>query len=75
MKLFQNIGKIEKLEYLFHKIGPYAGQPRGYAFLTFCKREDAVKARKDFDGKRLFGKTLLVKPARNVTPVYPFIVE
>lgn len=66
VKLFQNAGEIDKLEYLFHKIGPLAGQPRGYAFLTFNKREDAMRARKDFDGKTLLGRTLLVKAARSV---------
>lgn len=66
VKLFQNAGTIDKLEYLFHKIGPQAGQPRGYAFLTFSKREEAIRARKEFDGKSLLGRTLLVKPARSV---------
>ena len=69
VKLFQNAGEIDKLEYLFHKIGPLAGQPRGYAFLTFSKREDALRARKDFDGKSLLGRTLLVKAARSVNKV------
>lgn len=69
VKLFQNAGTIDKLEYLFHKIGPQAGQPRGYAFLTFSKREEAVRARKEFDGKSLLGRTLLVKPARSVQKV------
>ena len=69
VKLFQNGGTIDKLEYLFHKIGPQAGQPRGYAFLTFSKREEAIRARKEFDGKSLLGRTLLVKPARSVHKV------
>jgi len=69
VKLFQNAGEIDKLEYLFHKIGPLAGTPRGYAFLTFNKREDALRARKDFDGKTLLGRTLLVKAARSVNKV------
>ena len=69
VKLFQNAGQIDKLEYLFHKIGPQAGQPRGYAFLTFAKREEAIKARREFDGKMLLGRTLLVKPARSVNKV------
>lgn len=75
VKLFQNAGTIDKLEYLFHKIGPQAGQPRGYAFLTFSKREEAIKARKEFDGKILLGRTLLVKPARSVHKVGTLIIE
>jgi len=67
VRLFRNCGTINKLEYLFHKIGPQAGQPRGYAFLTFAKRDDAIKARREFDGKTLLGRTLLVKPARSVS--------
>jgi len=67
VRLFRNCGPINKLEYLFHKIGPQAGQPRGYAFLTFTKRDDAIKARREFDGKTLLGRTLLVKPARSVS--------
>jgi len=69
VRLFRNCGTINKLEYLFHKIGPQAGQPRGYAFLTFAKRDDAIKARREFDGKTLLGRTLLVKPARSVSHV------
>ncbi|KAK4015474.1 hypothetical protein OUZ56_030453 [Daphnia magna] len=30
------------------------------------KREEAIRARKEFDGKSLLGRTLLVKPARSV---------
>lgn len=72
IRLFHDCGPIEKLDYLFHKTGPLAGQPRGYAFLTFNKKEDAVKARREFDGKKLLGRTLLVKPARSVSKVIHF---
>jgi len=67
VRLFRNCGPINKLEYLFHKIGPQAGQPRGYAFLTLTKRDDAIKARREFDGETLLGRTLLLKPARSVS--------
>ena len=69
VRLFQNCGVIDKLDYLFHKTGPQAGQPRGYAFVTFFKREDAVRARREFDGKVLLGRTLYVKTARSVSKV------
>ena len=69
VRLFRNCGPINKPEYLFHKIGPQAGQPRGYAFLTLTKRDDAIKARREFDGETLLGRTLLLKPARSVSHV------
>lgn len=30
---------------LFHRSGPLSGQPRGYAFVTYTRKEDAVKAK------------------------------
>ena len=60
VRLFRNCGPINKPEYLFHKIGPQAGQPRVYAFLTLTKRDDAIQARREFDGETLLGRTLLL---------------
>lgn len=45
LKLVQKYGSIEKFDLLFHRTGPLAGQPRGYAFVTYVNLEDARNAR------------------------------
>lgn len=35
LKIVQKYGKIEKFDMLFHRSGPLAGYPRGYAFVTY----------------------------------------
>ncbi|PWN51958.1 hypothetical protein IE53DRAFT_367629 [Violaceomyces palustris] len=39
VQTFSRYGKIAKLDFLFHKAGPQRGQPRGYAFLEYSKKE------------------------------------
>lgn len=39
VKLFEPFGKITQLDYLFHKSGPKRGQPRGYCFLEYSRKE------------------------------------
>ncbi|SCZ96760.1 BZ3500_MvSof-1268-A1-R1_Chr4-1g06693 [Microbotryum saponariae] len=39
MQLCSKHGKIQQLDYLFHKSGPLRGKPRGYAFVEFSTRD------------------------------------
>ena len=39
MKLFEPHGKITFLDYMFHWSGPKKGQPRGYCFLEYEKKQ------------------------------------
>ncbi|CAI5943219.1 unnamed protein product [Closterium sp. NIES-65] len=39
IKMFTPYGKIRREEYLWHTYGPKRGEPRGYAFVEYSKRE------------------------------------
>ena len=39
LKLFTPFGKIRREEFLWHTHGPKRGEPRGFAFVEFSKRE------------------------------------
>lgn len=39
MQVCAKLGKIAKLDYLFHKTGPQKGKPRGYAFVEYATAE------------------------------------
>ncbi|CDZ96186.1 rna-binding domain-containing protein [Phaffia rhodozyma] len=60
IKIFSRFGKIAKLDFLFHKSGPMRGKPRGYAFVEFATKEDAMKALTGLHDKPLRGRNLVV---------------
>ncbi|KAG6449433.1 hypothetical protein O3G_MSEX006053 [Manduca sexta] len=51
---------------LFHRSGPNAGQPRGFAFVTYKMRQDAIKAMNSLNGQMLGSKRICVKFAKNI---------
>jgi RNA recognition motif-containing protein len=57
LKLFQPFGKVKNFQFLFTK----EGEPRGYMFLTYEKREHAVHAMKKLRGKMAMGKPLKIR--------------
>ncbi|KAK7865095.1 hypothetical protein R5R35_014630 [Gryllus longicercus] len=67
LKLLQKYGAIEKFDLLFHRSGPLAGQPRGYAFVTYSTSEDAVKAKDCLNGVLLGCKRIVVRWANSVS--------
>lgn len=34
--MFSKFGHVNKLDFLFHKVGPLKGKPRGYAFIEYA---------------------------------------
>ncbi|ORX94806.1 RNA-binding domain-containing protein [Basidiobolus meristosporus CBS 931.73] len=64
-QLFQKYGKITGLDFLFHTAGPLQGQPRGYCFVEYSKREEAMKAISELNSKRLRGRPLVVNLSRS----------
>jgi RNA recognition motif-containing protein len=46
---------------MWHNFGPRRGEPRGYCFVEYKTREEAVKAKSSMDGKKLLGKSLRVR--------------
>lgn len=61
IKMFNPHGKIKREEYLWHTHGPKKGEPRGYAFVEYSKRQEAERAQKAMNGKIAFGRPLVVR--------------
>ncbi|OAD69414.1 hypothetical protein PHYBLDRAFT_116656 [Phycomyces blakesleeanus NRRL 1555(-)] len=66
VKLFEPFGKITFLDYMFHWSGPKKGQPRGYCFLEYEKKEEALKAMSALHGRIVKGRPLVVSFAHMV---------
>ncbi|KAG9301640.1 hypothetical protein G9A89_016710 [Geosiphon pyriformis] len=60
IKLFEAYGKITHLDYLFHKSGPRRGQPRGYCFLEYSRKEEALKAMTTMHSKVIKHRAIIV---------------
>ncbi|KAF8528375.1 hypothetical protein BU17DRAFT_73461 [Hysterangium stoloniferum] len=60
LQLFSKHGKVSKLDFLFHKTGPAKGKPRGYAFVEYGSKDDAIKALGALHDKLLRGRRLVV---------------
>ncbi|KAI0708098.1 hypothetical protein C8T65DRAFT_650572 [Cerioporus squamosus] len=60
LQVFSKFGKINKLDFLFHKAGPLKGKPRGYAFVEYGSKDDAEKALTHAHDKLLRGRKLVV---------------
>ncbi|XP_063378363.1 probable RNA-binding protein 18 [Cydia fagiglandana] len=65
LKMVRVYGSIEKFDMLFHRSGPAAGQSRGFAFVTYQRRQDAVLAMNSLNGQLLGCKKICVKFAKN----------
>ncbi|XP_018325116.1 probable RNA-binding protein 18 [Agrilus planipennis] len=71
IKMLQKYGTIEKFDLLFHRSGPLTGLPRGYAFVTFLNKEDAVKAKSGLNNKLLGTKCISVMWAHSLSKDEP----
>ncbi|PWY99016.1 RNA-binding domain-containing protein [Testicularia cyperi] len=60
IQTFSRYGKIIKLDYLFHKSGPLRGQPRGYAFVEYATKDEALEAVAQANNGTLRGKRISV---------------
>ncbi|KAI8640727.1 hypothetical protein BD408DRAFT_419346 [Parasitella parasitica] len=67
MQLFKPFGKITFIEVMMHWSGEKKGQPRGYCFLEFETKEQALEAISQLHGKTIKGKSLVVSFA-HMTP-------
>ncbi|XP_053625558.1 probable RNA-binding protein 18 [Plodia interpunctella] len=65
LKMVRVYGNIEKFDMLFHRSGPNIGQPRGFAFVTYKLRQDAISAMNSLNGQLLGSKRICVKFAKN----------
>ncbi|XP_046687799.1 probable RNA-binding protein 18, partial [Homalodisca vitripennis] len=69
LKILEKHGRMEKFDLLFHRSGPLAGQPRGYAFVTYATVEQAEMMRAAMDGKKIGSKHIAVRWAHKLTLV------
>jgi len=60
LKILQKYGEVKKFEYLFHKIGPHRGEPRGYCFVEYATREEAQTVLHKLNGKLALSNKLVV---------------
>ncbi|KAG0935626.1 hypothetical protein G6F57_000366 [Rhizopus arrhizus] len=60
VKLFEPFGKITYIDSLIHWSGPKKGLPRGYCFLEYETKEQALKAINSLHGKTIKGKSIVV---------------
>jgi len=60
VQAFSKFGKISQLDFLFHKTGALKGKPRGYAFVQYANKDDALKALTMANDKLLRGRKLVV---------------
>ncbi|EJT99769.1 RNA-binding domain-containing protein [Dacryopinax primogenitus] len=69
IKAFERFGKITSLDFLFHKAGPQKGKPRGYAFIEFSNKDEALKAIVTMHDKLVRGRNLVVTFAHQAPPM------
>ncbi|KAL1458269.1 hypothetical protein WDU94_008431 [Cyamophila willieti] len=67
MKHLQSFGKLEKFDMLFHRTGPLAGQPRGYAFATYENKENAKRCMDKLNASKLGTRVIVVKYAHSMS--------
>lgn len=56
-----------RFDLLFHRSGPSAGLPRGYAFVTYSSKVDAINAKDALDGMIMGCKKMVVRWANSVS--------
>ncbi|CAG8435285.1 5536_t:CDS:2 [Diversispora eburnea] len=70
VKLFEPFGKITQLDYLFHKSGPKRGQPRGYCFLEYSRKDEALRAMTAMHSKVIKNRSMIVTFAYSAPDSY-----
>jgi RNA recognition motif-containing protein len=58
--IFSQFGKVKETKIVYDKI---TWESRGFGFVEFEKKEDAIKAIAELNGKELIGKNLSVEEA------------
>ncbi|KAL6581493.1 hypothetical protein OROMI_007416 [Orobanche minor] len=69
IKMFSPFGKIISEDFLWHTRGPKRGEPRGYAFIQFSTKEEAIRAKVKMHGRMACGRPLVVRLASEKFPV------
>ncbi|KAL3834342.1 hypothetical protein ACJIZ3_009078 [Penstemon smallii] len=67
--MFSPYGKIVSEDFLWHTRGPKRGEPRGYAFIVFSSKEEAILAKEKMHGRMACGRPLVVRLASEKCPM------
>ena len=59
--MVEKFGPLVEFDFLYHRSGPQAGQPRGYAFVTYKQYKDAYSAQRTLDCIDVLGRKMAVK--------------
>jgi RNA recognition motif-containing protein len=65
IKMFQEYGEVKNISYMWHKIGPQRGQPKGYSFIEMETSDSAEKAIRGIHGRMFKGRKLVAKPGHS----------
>ncbi|MBA0685293.1 hypothetical protein Goari_012963 [Gossypium aridum] len=63
IKMFSPYGKIISEDFLWHTRGPKRGEPRGFAFIQYSTKEEAILAKEKMHGRLACGRPLMVRLA------------
>ncbi|WJX66345.1 hypothetical protein P8452_50910 [Trifolium repens] len=63
LRMFNPYGKIVSEDFLWHTRGPKRGEPRGFAFIQYSTKEEAILAKEKMHGKLACGRPLVVRLA------------
>ncbi|KAL5080882.1 hypothetical protein RYX36_009303 [Vicia faba] len=63
LKMFSPYGKIVSEDFLWQTRGPKRGEPRGFAFLQYSTKEEAILAKEKMHGRLACGRPLVVRLA------------
>eukprot|EP01103_Thecamoeba_quadrilineata_P015111 TRINITY_DN4676_c0_g1_i2.p1 TRINITY_DN4676_c0_g1~~TRINITY_DN4676_c0_g1_i2.p1 ORF type:complete len:172 (-),score=27.83 TRINITY_DN4676_c0_g1_i2:24-539(-) len=66
IKIFKPFGKLLREEFLWHTHGPKRGEPRGYCFIEYSTKDEALKAKSQLNGKWVFGRPLVIRFVVNI---------
>lgn len=61
IKAFSKYGNLSQVRFLWHMTGPKRGQPRGFAFVEYETKNEAIKAKEEADGISLLGRRAVVR--------------
>ena len=61
MQLFSQFGELIRVQFMWHHFGELKGQPRGFAFVEFDKKEEAEAAVAQANGIELAGRKMNIR--------------
>nr|AFK40282.1 unknown [Medicago truncatula] len=63
LKMFSPYGKIMSEDFLWHTRGPKRGEPRGFAFIQYSTKEEAILAKEKMHGRLACSRPLVIRLA------------